>query len=183
MIFRWPFISMIFITLIASHLYCMTSESSSSSSSLSSSSGTDPLLGQTKSVTWWDRCCICCCNNVIPELEKETPEIVDDIIIAILNPSMSVAEIINLIRIAATIIGDLNTPSSTGQTALVAACASGNPDVVKTLLELKANPNIADNLGITPLAAAYASKDVAAVQHLLKYGADPRRAPVETQNS
>ena len=56
---------------------------------------------------------------------------------------------------------------------MVVAALSQNPDVIDTLLELGADINASNKLGITPLmfAAAYNTPDM--VQYILDQGADP----------
>lgn len=71
----------------------------------------------------------------------------------------------------ATHVKDINYNSSSG-TALAAAVVKGNAALTKTLLENKANPNIADASGITPLVYAVQFENREIIQLLLKYKAD-----------
>lgn len=65
----------------------------------------------------------------------------------------------------------LNFNSDSG-TALTASVFKGNYELVKKLLELGADPNIADANGTTPLFYAVDSENEAMVKLLLKYKAD-----------
>lgn len=66
---------------------------------------------------------------------------------------------------------DVVLPESKGNTALHYACALGNVELVKCLLELGANPNALTDKGATPLRCA-GGKDALKIQALLKeYGA------------
>jgi len=67
----------------------------------------------------------------------------------------------------------LNARDATGCTPLLFAAANGRPDVVKTLLERGAQPNIGDNDRKTPLHWAAGMGHIAIVQLLLVKGADP----------
>jgi len=69
-------------------------------------------------------------------------------------------------------VKDVNHNSSNG-TALAAAVIKGNLDVVKILLQHKANPNIADAQGVTPLVYAAQFQKTEVVKLLLHYKANP----------
>lgn len=75
-------------------------------------------------------------------------------------------------------VNNIDYNSSNG-TALAAAAVKGNVNLVKVLLENKANPNLADGQGMTPLlyAAQFDNKEIVAL--LLKYKADKNMADNE----
>jgi len=78
------------------------------------------------------------------------------------------------IAVATYLIGnvkDVNYNSSDG-TALAAAVVKGHIDLVKMLLEKKADPNLADAGGMTPLIYAIQFKNKELVELLLKYNAN-----------
>lgn len=54
---------------------------------------------------------------------------------------------------------DINVTNIMGQTMLMLACAQGNIELVKKLLEAGANANLKDNIGISVSDYAYASKN------------------------
>lgn len=70
---------------------------------------------------------------------------------------------------------NLDAKDENGLTALHYAVESGKLEIVKLLLENKANPNIGDNDMVTPynIGKSYSGlEDI--VELLLKYGADPK---------
>lgn len=67
-------------------------------------------------------------------------------------------------------VKDVNYLSDNG-TALAAAAVKGNVKVAQVLLENKANPNLADQMGITPLIYAVQFENKELVELLLKYKA------------
>jgi uncharacterized protein len=68
-------------------------------------------------------------------------------------------------------VKDINYNSPSG-TALAAAAVKGNTAMVKVLLENKANPDIADGMGMTPLLYASQFENKEIIQLLLKYKAN-----------
>lgn len=79
-------------------------------------------------------------------------------------------------------VKDVNYNSSSG-TALAAATVKGNIALVKVLLENKANPNIADAMGMTPLlyATQFENKEIMAL--LIKYKADKKQSNKEGKSA
>lgn len=69
-----------------------------------------------------------------------------------------------------TRVKDINGNSSMG-TPLMAAVVKGNKEIVKILLEHRANPNIADPSGVTALMYATIFKQYEIVEMLLKANA------------
>jgi len=68
---------------------------------------------------------------------------------------------------------DVNVLDDTGESPLHGAAASGHSTVVRLLLKLGANPNIAANdTGLTPLHWASGSGNLSAVRALVRGGAD-----------
>jgi hypothetical protein len=59
------------------------------------------------------------------------------------------------------------------QTALGVAAAGAYLDSLRTLLELRADPNIPNNIGVTPLMAAVTNGSESAVRMLMNAGASP----------
>jgi ankyrin repeat protein len=78
----------------------------------------------------------------------------------------------------ATKVKDVNYNSTSG-TALTATAVKGDYALSKLLLENKANPNIADPMGITPLIYAVQFENKPLVELLLKYKADTKHANKE----
>jgi ankyrin repeat protein len=68
-------------------------------------------------------------------------------------------------------VKDINYNSPSG-TALAAAAVKGNTAMVKVLLENKANPDLADGMGMTPLLYASQFENKEIIQLLLKYKAN-----------
>ncbi|MBV9272947.1 MAG: ankyrin repeat domain-containing protein [Verrucomicrobia bacterium] len=68
---------------------------------------------------------------------------------------------------------DPNAPNSANNTALMAAAERGRADIVKFLLDNKANPNVAGRDGATPLMVAAQNNQPEIVKLLLSRGADP----------
>ncbi len=68
-------------------------------------------------------------------------------------------------------VKDINYNSPSG-TALAAAAVKGNTGMVKVLLENKANPDLADGMGMTPLLYASQFENKEIIQLLLKYKAN-----------
>lgn len=75
----------------------------------------------------------------------------------------------------ATKVQDVNYNSTSG-TALTATAVKGDYALSKLLLENKANPNIADPMGITPLIYAVQFENKPLVELLLKYKANTKHA-------
>jgi len=75
-------------------------------------------------------------------------------------------------------VKDVNYNSSSG-TALAAAVIKGNLEIAKKLLLRKANPNIADAMGVTPLTYAAQFQKTELVKLLLQYKANPLAADKE----
>ncbi|WP_306567586.1 ankyrin repeat domain-containing protein [Flavobacterium lindanitolerans] len=69
-------------------------------------------------------------------------------------------------------VKDINAVSGMG-TALMAASVKGNVEIVKKLLEKKANPNIPDSNGTTALIYASIFKNYEIAAFLIKAEADP----------
>ncbi|MCY1381928.1 Ankyrin repeats (many copies) [compost metagenome] len=69
-------------------------------------------------------------------------------------------------------VKDINTASGMG-TALMAATVKGNVEIVKKLLENKADPNIRDSNGTTALIYAAIFKKYEIADFLIKAKADP----------
>ncbi|AXG74068.1 ankyrin repeat domain-containing protein [Flavobacterium arcticum] len=67
-------------------------------------------------------------------------------------------------------VKDINYTTENG-TALAAAAVKGDVKIAKVLLENKADPNIADALGVTPLVYAVQFENTALIELLLKYKA------------
>lgn len=81
--------------------------------------------------------------------------------------------IVTSIKILHNLQLDLNMQNKAGKTALYLAAKYKMPKVVQTLLDLGANPNIADKTGYTPLMIACAqSYNSAVVSALLQGNAD-----------
>jgi ankyrin repeat protein len=70
---------------------------------------------------------------------------------------------------------DVNTPNSAGYTGLMAAAQRGRADIVKLLLDRKADPNAAGRDGGTALMLAAENNQPEIVKLLLARGADPNR--------
>ena len=68
-------------------------------------------------------------------------------------------------------VKDINYNSPSGS-ALAAAAVKGNTAMVKMLLENKANPDLADGMGMTPLLYASQFENKEIIQLLLKYKAN-----------
>lgn len=68
-------------------------------------------------------------------------------------------------------VRDINYNSPSGS-ALAAAAVKGNTAMVKMLLENKANPDLADGMGMTPLLYASQFENKEIIQLLLKYKAN-----------
>lgn len=79
-------------------------------------------------------------------------------------------------------VNNINYNSSNG-TALAAAALKGNVQMVKVLLENKANPDLADGTGMTPLlyAAQFDNKEI--ITLLLKYKANKALANGEGKSA
>ncbi len=67
-------------------------------------------------------------------------------------------------------VKDINYKSDNG-TALAAAAVKGDTKMAKVLLENKADPNIADDLGVTPLVYAVQFENIDLIKLLLEYNA------------
>ncbi|KAF2515825.1 ankyrin repeat domain-containing protein [Flavobacterium salilacus subsp. salilacus] len=67
-------------------------------------------------------------------------------------------------------VKDINYKSDNG-TALAAAAVKGDINMAKVLLENKADPNIADPLGVTPLVYAVQFENTELIKLLLEYKA------------
>ncbi len=67
---------------------------------------------------------------------------------------------------------DVNSPDSSGRTALIEAAWSGNTDIVKLLLEKGADINAADKSGFSALMRAAEEGHTAIVTLLIQNGAD-----------
>lgn len=103
-------------------------------------------------------------------LKKDTinavnPSQFSPLILACYRGNASVAEYL------AKNVKDINYNSPSG-TALAAAAVKGNTAMVKVLLENKANPDIADGMGMTPLLYASQFENKEIIQLLLKYKAN-----------
>ncbi|MBV8097540.1 MAG: ankyrin repeat domain-containing protein [Verrucomicrobia bacterium] len=70
---------------------------------------------------------------------------------------------------------DVNTPNSAGYTGLMAAAERGRADIVKLLLDHKADPNVAGRDAGTALMLAAENNQPEIVKLLLGRGADPNR--------
>jgi len=70
---------------------------------------------------------------------------------------------------------DVNTPNTAGYTGLMAAAERGRSDIVKLLLDHKADPNAAGRDGDTALLLAAENNQPEIVKLLLGRGADPNR--------
>lgn len=140
------------------------------------SSSTSSSASSTSTPSFCERCCTCFCSKVVPEIEKDAPLIIEDIVIAITDRSKTTAEIIDIIKILSQAISDINTPSASGETPLVAACATGNETVVKKLLKMGSDPNQPNNAGVMPLHAACVGGHAKVVRHLIDFGVDPATA-------
>jgi ankyrin repeat protein len=68
---------------------------------------------------------------------------------------------------------DVNAHNACGKTALDTAARIGDVEAVRLLLEVGADPAVANKYGDTPLHVAVAKHSVKAVEDLLKAGADP----------
>jgi uncharacterized protein len=66
---------------------------------------------------------------------------------------------------------DVNTPNTAGYTGLMAAAERGRPDIVKLLLDHKADPNVAGRDGGTALMLAAENNQPDIVKLLLGRGA------------
>ena len=75
-------------------------------------------------------------------------------------------------------VKNVNYNSSNG-TALAAAVIKGNLAITQALLQRKADPNIADSLGVTPLVYAAQFQKTELVKLLLQYKANPLAADKE----
>lgn len=79
-------------------------------------------------------------------------------------------------------VKDINYNSSSG-TALAAVSVKGNIPLAKLLLEHKADPNIADPIGMTPLMYAVQFENKELIRLLLKYTANTKQANDEGKTS
>lgn len=79
-------------------------------------------------------------------------------------------------------IKSINYNSHSG-TALAAAAVKGNTALVKLLLENKADPDIADGMGMTPLLYASQFENKELIQVLLKYKANKNLANKEGKSA
>lgn len=79
-------------------------------------------------------------------------------------------------------VRDINYNSPSG-TALAAAAVKGNTAMVKVLLENKANPDIADAMGMTPLLYASQFENKEIIQLLLKYKANKKLANTDGKSA
>ena len=70
---------------------------------------------------------------------------------------------------------DVNTPNTAGYTGLMAAAERGRADIVKLLLDHKADPNAAGRDGGTALMLAAENNQPDIVKQLIARGADPNR--------
>ena len=70
---------------------------------------------------------------------------------------------------------NVNTPNTAGYTGLMAASERGRPDIVKLLLDHKADPNAAGRDGGTALMLAAENNQPDIVKQLIDRGADPNR--------
>jgi uncharacterized protein len=70
---------------------------------------------------------------------------------------------------------DVNTPNTAGYTALMVASERGRPDIIKLLLDHKADPNAAGRDGTTALMLAAENNQPEIVKLLIGRGADPSR--------
>ncbi len=77
---------------------------------------------------------------------------------------------------------DINAQNDLGFTGLTFACMGKNTNLVKTLLELGADPNIPDNLGRTALFGALCSRSVSNVKLILESGGDPKATDNDGNN-
>lgn len=77
-----------------------------------------------------------------------------------------------------TVLEDIHEVDSEQWSALHSACASGNFQVMKDLLSLKAKVEALTNKGQTPLQLAIYSGSLDCVNELLKYGANPNVSTV-----
>jgi len=77
-----------------------------------------------------------------------------------------------------TVLDDIHEVDSEQWSALHSACASGNFQVMKDLLSLKAKVEALTNKGQTPLQLAIYSGSLDCVNELLKYGANPNVSTV-----
>lgn len=98
------------------------------------------------------------------------------LILAVYRGNIPVAEYL------APRVNNINHNSGNG-TALAAAALKGNVQMVKLLLENKANPDLADGTGMTPLlyAAQFDNKDI--ITLLLKYKANKALANKEGKSA
>lgn len=76
----------------------------------------------------------------------------------------------NLIKLSAKLGADINGRDN-GRTALIYAVEANEIQIVQTLLELGADPNISYPDGVTPLEAAEGENFNQVANLLLKYGA------------
>lgn len=67
---------------------------------------------------------------------------------------------------------DVDRCTNNGQTAQYWACVMGNVDIIKVLIDHKADVNKADPNGISPLHIACMACDKKAVKLLINHGAD-----------
>ena len=70
---------------------------------------------------------------------------------------------------------DVNTPNSAGVTGLMAATERGRADIVKLLLDHKADPNAAGRDGVTALMLGAENNQPEILKLLISRGADPNR--------
>jgi len=80
-----------------------------------------------------------------------------------------------LTRLLPTLGGDIDQPGRDGKTALMAAAAGGDPDLLRRLLRAGAEVNAANHKQATALLYAAWRGDTAIVATLLAQGADVRR--------
>ena len=70
---------------------------------------------------------------------------------------------------------DVNTPNTAGYTGLMVASERGRPDIIKLLLDHKADPNVTGRDGTSALMLASENNQPEIVKSLLGRGADPNR--------
>ena len=70
---------------------------------------------------------------------------------------------------------DVNTPNTAGYTGLMVASERGRPDIIKLLLDHKADPNVTGRDGTSALMLASENNQPEIVKSLIGRGADPNR--------
>jgi uncharacterized protein len=70
---------------------------------------------------------------------------------------------------------DVNTPNTAGYTGLMVASERGRGDIIKSLLDHKADPNVAGRDGTTALMLAAENNQPEIVKFLIARGADPNK--------